>query len=323
MEDYSRIIESLAVKFSRLNNVTILHPVTVKNQLDENNLLVYVEKGKALLNEQIEIGEGSSIFVPAGVGGTITYNAGLDDIASELHNEEFLVKHAKFMAQHKEDSNNSFFLLYFDAKIFDSVSFFSSLEISPFVLKDNLVIGEFIYKILAESKLTEAGTSRAITNYTDLISIEIIRYLIKNQMFVEQLVTNSTYFKDPRLIKIFSFIKENLSGDLSNKVLAKQAQVSEDYVGQYFKMLTGINPQDYIEYQRMEEAVELLRHSKESIKEVGIMVGYKDTAYFCRRFKMMFGIPAAKLRRREKEAQKKAKEAAEAAEAAALAAANS
>ena len=34
---------------------------------------------------------------------------------------------------------------------------------------------------------------------------------------------------------------------LSNKVLANVANVSEDYVGQYFKMLTGINPQDYID----------------------------------------------------------------------------
>ena len=39
--------------------------------------------------------------------------------------------------------------------------------------------------------------------------------------------------------------------------------VSEDYVGQYFKMLTGINPQDYIEYQRMEKAVVLLKNNQE------------------------------------------------------------
>jgi AraC-like DNA-binding protein len=64
-------------------------------------------------------------------------------------------------------------------------------------------------------------------------------------------------------------------------------------------MLTGINPQDYIEYQRMEYAVTLLRSSKKSIKEIGNTIGYKDTAYFCRRFKMMFGIPAGKMRRRE------------------------
>jgi AraC-like DNA-binding protein len=64
-------------------------------------------------------------------------------------------------------------------------------------------------------------------------------------------------------------------------------------------MLTGINPQDYIEYQRMEMAVNLLRTTKKSIREIGQTIGYKDTAYFCRRFKMMFGIPAGKMRRRE------------------------
>jgi AraC-like DNA-binding protein len=101
------------------------------------------------------------------------------------------------------------------------------------------------------------------------------------------------------LIDLFNFIKTNIGGDLSNKVLAKIANVSEDYVGQYFKMLTGINPQDYIEYQRMEAAVDLLRTSKKSIQDIGKEVGYKDTAYFCRRFKMMYGLPAGKMRRRE------------------------
>ena len=124
-------------------------------------------------------------------------------------------------------------------------------------------------------------------------------YFLKEKMFVEQLATNSTYFKDPRLIDLFNYIKKNIGGDLSNKVLAKVANVSEDYVGQYFKMLTGINPQDYIEYQRMEAAVELLRTSKKSIRDIGKDVGYKDTAYFCRRFKMMYGLPAGKMRRRE------------------------
>jgi AraC family transcriptional regulator of arabinose operon len=49
----------------------------------------------------------------------------------------------------------------------------------------------------------------------------------------------------------------------------------------------------------MERAVSLLRTTKKSIRDIGREVGYKDTAYFCRRFKMMFGIPAGKMRRRE------------------------
>ena len=153
--------------------------------------------------------------------------------------------------------------------------------------------------VLAENDSERPGRGRIIKLSTDYLVVELIRHILNQGLFVEQLATNSTYFKDPRLIDIFAYIKNNLSGDLTNKTLANVANVSEDYVGQYFKMLTGINPQDYIEYQRMEMAVSLLRTTKKSIRDIGKEVGYKDTAYFCRRFKMMFGIPAGKMRRRE------------------------
>lgn len=67
------------------------------------------------------------------------------------------------------------------------------------------------------------------------------------------------------MIKIFEFIKGNLDADLFNKQLVKVVGVSEDYVDQYFKMLTVINPQDYVEDQRMGKAVVLLRTTKKSI----------------------------------------------------------
>ncbi len=101
------------------------------------------------------------------------------------------------------------------------------------------------------------------------------------------------------MISVLNYIKENLAGELTNRNLASIAKVSEDYVGQYFKTLTGTNPQDYIEYQRMEHAVELLRTTKMSIRDIGKACGYKDTAYFCRRFKMAYGVPAGKMRKRE------------------------
>lgn len=80
-------------------------------------------------------------------------------------------------------------------------------------------------------------------------------------------------------------------------MLASVAHVSEDYVSQYFKLLTGVNAQDYIEYQRMEQAVKLLRTSQKTVQDIGKEVGFKDTAYFCRRFKIMFGTSAGKMRK--------------------------
>ena len=242
------------------------------------------------------------LFIPGGKHATVTY--GNKAMAKPVTNEEFMTnRDSYFQAINNPEKignlENSFGLISFEAKVFDTVNFFTSLDIPPFVIKYSEGIAQTINQILREDMTDTAGKGRIIKIKTEEVVIEIIRYILENKLFVEQLVTNSTYFKDPRLIDIFAYIKDNLGGDLSNKVLANVANVSQDYVGQYFKMLTQITPQDYIEYQRMEKAVDLLRTSKKSIRAIGAEVGYKDTAYFCRRFKMMFGIPAGKMRRRE------------------------
>jgi len=301
MEDYNKIIESLGVRFTKASNINILQTTTIKNYYDVENTILVLNRGEIRFGEDHKaVLEGEALFIPGGKQIPITYGGGK---GVELNNEEFTAKRKSFFRSYiniesDDPKYEDFTYVSFDAKVFDSVSFFSSLDVPPFIINDP-VINDIINSIMKEKGTDLEGKDRIIKIQTEHLVIEIVRYIIKNRLFVEQLATNSTYFKDPRLIDIFTFIKENLGGDLSNKTLAGVANVSEDYVGQYFKMLTGINPQDYIEYQRMESAVELLRTSKKSIREIGKEVGYKDTAYFCRRFKMMFGIPAGKMRRRE------------------------
>lgn len=301
MEDYNKIIESLGVRFIHAKNIKILEPFTIRNFYDVENTILVLNKGQIKFGKEEEtVNQGEVLFIPGGKQISLTYGSG---DPKKLSNDEFVNNEEKYFQSFHEDpdeiSKENFSFINFEAKVFDSVNFFASLDIPPFVLADNKTITELIKNILRESKSTLPGKDRVIKLEVDHLVVEIIRHIIKNRLFVEQLATNSTYFKDPRLIDIFGYIRENLEGDLSNKILANVANVSEDYVGQYFKMLTGINPQDYIEYQRMEKAVNLLRTSKKSIRDIGRDVGYKDTAYFCRRFKMMFGIPAGKMRRRE------------------------
>ncbi len=304
MEDYNKIIESLGVKFVRARHIRILQPITIKNFYDVQNSLTILYDGEVSIGgeEPQKIEKGDMLFIPGGKHATVTY--GKPSASKLVSNEEFLTnRDLYFQAQNDPELignvPNSFGLISFEAKVFDTVNFFTSLDVPPFLIKGEEKIATLINQILEEDLMDTPGQGRVIKIKTEEVVIEIIRYILKNKLFVEQLVTNSTYFKDPRLIDIFAHIKDHLGGDLSNKVLANVANVSEDYVGQYFKMLTGINPQDYIEYQRMEKAVDLLRTSKKSIRAIGSEVGYKDTAYFCRRFKMMFGIPAGKMRRRE------------------------
>jgi AraC-like DNA-binding protein len=302
MEDYNKIIESLGVKFVKAKNIKIQKPVTVNNLYEVENKIVLVNKGEVLLGEEKLLAkEGDFAFIPGGKVHQITYGRGSQ--IETITNDKFITGKSEYFhsISHDEllvEGGDSFSYISFEAKVFDSVNFFASLDIPPFIFSNDTI--KLLHdKVFEELKSEEPGSDRMVKVLTEYLLVELFRHIVRNKLFVEQLATNSTYFKDPRLIDIFNYINEHLGGDLSNKKLAEVANVSEDYVGQYFKMLTGINPQDYIEYQRMEEAVTLLRTSKKSIRDIGHEVGYKDTAYFCRRFKMMFGIPAGKMRRRE------------------------
>jgi AraC-like DNA-binding protein len=302
MEEYNKIIESLSVRFNKIRNLRILQPVTIKNFYDVDNTIILVHKGEVGFGKEREVvKEGEVLFIPGGKMLPVSYGSGYP---VTLSNDDFISKKENFFKSFDyeklpEIEEESYSYITCEAKVFDSVNFFSSLDIPPFKISGLPKVNRLINTIIEEHTSELAGNERIVKLNTDYLIVEVFRFILKNGLFVEQLATNSTYFKDPRLIDIFNYIKENLEGDLSNKVLANVANVSEDYVGQYFKMLTGINPQDYIEYQRMEKAVNLLRTSKKSIRDIGKDVGYKDTAYFCRRFKMMFGIPAGKMRRRE------------------------
>jgi AraC-like DNA-binding protein len=302
MENYNKILESLNIRFMSMRNIKVLRPHKIHNYYDFENILMLVHNGEVSIKEgNIKAKKGDLLFIPAGKSITISY--GTKDFA-EIQHEEYLNEKHSYVSYTKEkipalNPEGSISSLNFETKIFDSVNFYSSLDISPFVIKDSNYLTELILDTIKEEFSEEIGRERIKNCNTEKIVIGIFRYIIESKIFVEKLTTNLNYFKDPRLIDIFNFIKDNLGGDLSNRVLSNVANVSEDYVGQYFKSMTGINPQDYIEYQRMERSVSLLRTSKKSIREIGIEIGYKDTAYFCRRFKMMFGISAGKMRKRE------------------------
>ncbi|MFD2513924.1 helix-turn-helix domain-containing protein [Pontibacter locisalis] len=303
MEDYNKIIESLGVRFIKAKNLVLQQPFTVRNSYDVGNNLILLHKGSIFFGDEEQmVEEGELLFIPGGRSTKVTYGPAGE--GKTISNDDLITNKEKFFKSNNDldligDAEESHSFVSFEAKVFDSVNFFASLDLPAFLISGNNKLANLVIKVVEESMQDLPGKERLINIYTENIVVEIVRHILRNRMFVEQLATNSTYFKDPRLIDLFNYIKENLGGDLSNKVLSNVANVSEDYVGQYFKMLTGINPQDYIEYQRMERAVFLLRTTKKSIREIGKEVGYKDTAYFCRRFKMMFGIPAGKMRRRE------------------------
>ncbi len=275
----------------------MLHPAQVVHQPDLENRFILVQQGKALAETgkgTHTLSAGQILFVPSGEQVQVTYQGQHSDSAQVLSTDAFL----KYSESYFDLSGDDFISLAVDVKAFGTLNFFRSLGISSFVITDG-GMRDLLPMVLSESESRRLGWEQVLSGQVSQLVIWLLRYMDEGKLFVEALTNNLAYFQDERLLKLFSYIRENLNGDLSNRRLSEIAEISEDYVGQYFKMQTGINPQDYIEYQRMERAVELLRSSKETIQAISREVGYQDTAYFCRRFKMMFGIPAGKMRKRE------------------------
>lgn len=81
------------------------------------------------------------------------------------------------------------------------------------------------------------------------------------------------------------FIAENISEELTRKMLAQNIHFSEDYVARIFKTETGKSISTYVMEQRMEFAKQYLKESNLSISEIAIRVGYNNFSYFSKTFK--------------------------------------
>lgn len=85
--------------------------------------------------------------------------------------------------------------------------------------------------------------------------------------------------------------------DLSIHELVKLTPWSRRYFFRAFKEVTGKSPQSYINSIRLNRALDLLAHGKNTIKEVALSVGFQDPAYFSKVFHRHMGqSPSAFLR---------------------------
>lgn len=297
----SKFIESLHVRFSTANFREIVKPFIVKSKVDKSNTIVMVNRGHLRMNDESEFApEGSFYFIPAGRKMSVSH--GLNPEVEfnsytqilEIEGQEYLK--AVTSKDQLENVKELLTFVRFDVELFDIIPFFSSLDLPIFHIEPNEELSFLLKRIAIEQESKRLGYNNIITNYMGELLIYICRY-IEAQPDLQQYLTKLEFLADKRLVDIVKYVGENLDKDLSNKTIASIAFISEDYVGQFFKSLTKKNLQDYIENQRLEMAMHLLKTIPDNIQEIAHKVGFKDPAYFSRRFKLRYGINANSVRR--------------------------
>lgn len=96
---------------------------------------------------------------------------------------------------------------------------------------------------------------------------------------------------------IDDYLDRYFDQEISIKVMADIAEVSESSFSRKFKMTTGKSPYQYLVERRISEAKRLLRHTDQSIAEISLSVGYSNQAHFSTAFRKMTGVTPGAYRK--------------------------
>ncbi len=96
---------------------------------------------------------------------------------------------------------------------------------------------------------------------------------------------------------IINYVEKNFRSHLTVKELADKSGLSESSLLRAFKKVTGEPPLVHQNKLRMEAATDDLAHTKKSITQIALDVGFNDSNYFTRAFKKMHNMSPQEFRK--------------------------
>lgn len=103
------------------------------------------------------------------------------------------------------------------------------------------------------------------------------------------------------IYKIIEYINKNYASQITLAQLSKILNLSENYIGIYFKRNTLMNVSDFIAKTRLQHAKDLLENTNLSIKEITFKTGFNSPEYFCKSFKQTFGVSPTQFKKQLKD----------------------
>ena len=291
---------NLSVSLKKVNIINVKRSFTIDNYYDIDNTIIFPISGNFRYGKYKKIiSNDDCIFIPA--HSTVSLSFG-SKRTKTLAYEDFIDKKTKYIDEDNNLRKNSnldrYLIINLDVKAYDLVNIFHTKNLDLSILYKNSRVTSLFKGIAREIYSSLPGAQKVIESLSNQLVYELIRDILSRQPLFSSIEENFKFFNDEKILDLFKFIEENIGKELSNKTLSDHLNISEDYVGQFFKNNIGFPPQDYIEHRRMEKAIKMLREDSEAIKVISNDVGFRDTAYFCRRFKMMFGVQAGKMKKR-------------------------
>lgn len=167
-------------------------------------------------------------------------------------------------------------------------SFESRLRLTPEQLQQ---ISEMAQRLTREYGSQTPGRKFTVTAYFMLIVADLCRYY--------------SHLEDPaaqpllRLGRIIGYLQQHYTEHLTLDDLASVGCMSRRTLTREFRKAMNCSPIDYLIRVRIDRAQALLRDDSLSITEVAFRVGFQDSNYFARQFRVLVGCRPRDLRGRQ------------------------
>jgi AraC-like DNA-binding protein/quercetin dioxygenase-like cupin family protein len=132
--------------------------------------------------------------------------------------------------------------------------------------------------------------------YVRLESLILMLYRLYKDYLPSEFYTDD--YQDNIAVSIKGFIDQNIHTDIELRDISEALEISESYLTHVFTSFYNISPIHYLIGYRINEAMQMLRTSSLSIKEIADRVGFRNLSNFYTHFKQQNGISPSQFRKK-------------------------
>ncbi len=170
---------------------------------------------------------------------------------------------------------------------------------SNFYLTNDSTINQLIARLI--QIFTENNTAKDV--FANLVMQELVIRLMQTKARQMLLMNYHPYVNTNRLAHVAKYIQDRLHEQMTVRELADQACMSEPNFFRCFKQQFGLTPIEYINNQRIQQAMRLLKTSNQCLADVCFVCGFNNVTYFLKLFKKTTGITPAQFRKTYRQLQ--------------------
>lgn len=106
-----------------------------------------------------------------------------------------------------------------------------------------------------------------------------------------------TAYSQVRLQNMMQYVYTNYASQLSLEEIAQSAGLSKSSALKLFQKYLKMSPVNYLIYYRLQRASELLIKTEYKLEIIAHKTGFNNVGYFCRQFKIYYGITPTEYRK--------------------------